>query len=54
MWRRLVEQFRAAGPRKVLIVTVALVAAVVLAYGVNSSNDASGHTLARVHPHLAR
>lgn len=46
MLGRIVEQLRRAGPRKVAIVIVALIVAVVLAYGDNSSNDAaSGRTL---------
>jgi hypothetical protein len=52
---RVVEQLRRAGWRKVALGTVAVVVAVVLAYGVNSSNDAaSGHTLPSPHPHLTR
>lgn len=48
MWRSVVEQVRQAGPRKVVIFVVLAAAAVVFAYGNNSTNDAaSGKTLAR-------
>ena len=46
MWERVVEHVRRAGPRKVVVFTIAAVIAVILAYGVNSTNDAAnGHTL---------
>lgn len=47
MWQRLVEQIRRAGPRKVLILTVAVIVVVVLAFGNNVSDNASSHTLIR-------
>jgi anti-sigma-K factor RskA len=55
MWAGFVEQLRKAGWRKVAIVTVAVVVVVVLAYGVNASNNAaSGHTLPSLHSNLTR
>ena len=55
MWAGFVEQLRKAGWRKVAIVSVAVVVVVVLAYGVNASNDAaSGHTLPKLHSRLTR
>jgi anti-sigma-K factor RskA len=55
MWAGFVEQLRKAGWRKVAMVSVAVVVVVVLAYGVNASNDAaSGHTLPKLHSSLTR
>jgi anti-sigma-K factor RskA len=55
MWAAFVDQLRKAGWRKVAIISVAVVVVVVLAYGVNASNDAaSGHTLPTVHSRLTR
>ena len=55
MWAGFVELVRKAGWRKVAIVSVAVVVVVVLAYGVNASNDAaSGHTLRNLHSSLTR
>ena len=49
MWGRLVDEVRKAGPRKVLVFTIAAAIAVILAYGVNSTNEAAnGHTLPRL------
>lgn len=49
MWGRLVEEVRKAGPRKVAVFVVAAAIAVILAYGVNSTNDAANsQTLPRV------
>ena len=48
MWGRIVEEVRRAGPRKLAILLIAAAAAVALAYGVNSTNDAaSGRTQPR-------
>jgi anti-sigma-K factor RskA len=55
MWAGFLEQLRRAGWRKVAIVSVAVVVVVVLAYGVNSSDDAAGaHTLPKLHLTLTR
>lgn len=46
MWERLVEEVRRVGPRKIVILALAAAAAVALAYGVNSTNNAAnGSTL---------
>ncbi|MDE3133590.1 MAG: hypothetical protein KGL15_05965 [Acidobacteriota bacterium] len=51
MWSRVLEEARKAGPKKLAILAVLIVIAVLLAYGNHSSdNAASGRTLQRVAP----
>jgi anti-sigma-K factor RskA len=55
MWAGFIQHLRKAGWRKVAIISVAVVVVVVLAYGVNASNDAaSGHTLPKLDSSLTR
>jgi hypothetical protein len=47
MWEKLVQELRRVGPRKIAILTIAAVVVVLLAYGNEWGNDASGKMLPR-------
>lgn len=46
MWGKVVREVRRAGPKKIAIIAIVAVLAVIFAYGNNSTNDAAnGKTL---------
>ena len=50
MWQNLLQQIREAGVRKIVILIVAAIIAILLAFGANSTNNAAtGRTLPAAH-----